>query len=594
MKKVLVSVLSAFVALAFLAGCTKAPDGKGGSSSSAGLPSGYGYLNLNVSMGVSGNILPWINPNVDTAGIVSYQVTISGTGMTNIVTNSGSSVSIAIPAGKNRVVMVEGRNGGGVFIPGAKFFSYGDINAGVTTTITVNWNTTPAGGILSALLGLSVSLNDVNAAALQTLVNSSTEKKLIDFVSNANIYKTVTNFASPLVLYTPGRILGRIFASDGTTALGANLQVKARDYLSPATLSYAGAYYTNVNVVPGSNVTVQVYYGSSLIATTNAAVANGQTVVLNITTTISPDQVGTGGIIIDLGTNQLVANAGADFNAYTGYTSYLVGTNSIGAITYLWYQTGGPENMTINNATSNIANFTPAVAGTNVFSLIVGDGNDLQATNVRAFVYAVTPLAQSFINGTNGWFSFAGGAGTVFAFVGTNAGGYNNGAAVVLNGSTPSGYLIGACGTSVDTILPPYSASYNAVNLTNYSKIRMYIRNLDVANSASNKLSIALIDSQSNVMSGGDGIYANWDSHGYPPLYQGWQGDGWYEINLTWSGMVQSNSTANQFNKDPYNGVQTGTFDWTKVLKIKIVLGATGIGVGRGTFVVDELMFINK
>jgi hypothetical protein len=594
MKKVLVSVLSAFVALAFLAGCTKAPDGKGDSSSSAGLPSGYGYLSLAVSLnGTMGNILSWINPVVDTAGIVSYQITISGTGMANIVTNGGSSISIPIPAGKNRVVMVEGRDGGGVFVPGAKFFSYGDIVAGVTTTITVNWNTTPAGGILSALLGLSVSLNDVNAAALQTLVNSSTEKKLIDFVSNANIYKTVTNFASPLVLYTPGRILGRLFASDGTTPLAANYQVKVRDYLSPATLDNAAGYYTNANVVPGSNVTVQAYNGSSLIATTNAAVANGQTVVLNITTSVSPNQAGTGGIIINLGTNQLVANAGADFNAYIGYTSYLNGTNSIGASTYLWYQTAGPENMLINNAASNIANFNPTAIGTNEFTLLVGDGSDFQADTVKAFVYAVTPLAQGFENGTNGqlspdWFSY----GTTFTARITNIAIYGT-KGYFVSGSTPSGYSIGGTATAVGRIIPA-SGSWDAVDLTSYAKLRLHIRNLDVANSASNKLSIAFVDNQSNLMSGGDGIYANWDSHNYPPLNPNWQGDGWYEINMTYSGTVQSNSTANQFNKDLFNGVQIGTFDWSRVSKIKITLGATGAGAGAGSFVVDELMFINK
>ncbi len=588
MKKFGVVLVLVSGILLFLTGCTKNPGEPGSSSSS--LPSGYGLLQVAANQN---NLQP--SASITWGSIVSYQYTIKGTGMANIVTNGGTSISIAVPAGKNRIVVAEARDAGGTLLPGAKFYSYGDIVSGITTGIDVNWSTIPAGAVLEAMLALSIDLSTVNPVVLQSNVNNlnTNQKQLVNAASNATYYQSTSTFLSPLAQYTPATIQGRLMDSTGTNYLGSGNLIKARDTLSPATVSYLNGYYTNTNIVPGTR-TVQVYDNiGNLIGSTNITLTSGQTLALNIATSVLSGQPGTGGInITNLGP-VLLANAGPDFNAYTGYASSLIGTNSVGNIvTFKWAQMSGPELLTIVNSNSNIASFTPTVRGTNNFSLQVNDGSDIMATNVRAFVYAVDKLSQGFENGTVGtlepaWWTYTNTSpGSNFTSYVTNASVAYGTKSHYLSGICSSGYMIGGMGTSVDSILAPYSGAYAPVNLSSYAKVRVFIDCLDNPSALTNQLALTFIDASN--------VCATWVSHNYPPSYTGWTGDGWYEVNLVWSNMVQSNATASQFNKNTSEGNQSLSFDWTKVVQFKFALGATGTGAGRGSYIVDELMLIKK
>jgi len=72
-------------------------------------------------------------------------------------------------------------------------------------------------------------------------------------------------------------------------------------------------------------------------------------------------------------TQKPIAVAGLDFSAIVGTEVTLNGSHSIGAMTYTWTQTAGTS-VTLTGADSATPSFTPSVADTYTFELVVNNG----------------------------------------------------------------------------------------------------------------------------------------------------------------------------------------------------------------------------
>ena len=136
-----------------------------------------------------------------------------------------------------------------------------------------------------------------------------------------------------------------------------------------------GEYHIEVVPKPGAQPT-DIY--------TLEVTQNGQTVVLAQNQQIQniPSQ---GYAVTVLPPNQIpIANAGPNQTVRLGSLVTLNGggssdpDNGPGPLTYLWTQTSGPT-VSVSAATTANPTFTPAVAGTYTFSLIVNDGQDNSA-----------------------------------------------------------------------------------------------------------------------------------------------------------------------------------------------------------------------
>ncbi|MDD2735845.1 MAG: hypothetical protein PHF56_18070 [Desulfuromonadaceae bacterium] len=84
-----------------------------------------------------------------------------------------------------------------------------------------------------------------------------------------------------------------------------------------------------------------------------------------------------------------IAKAGSGQSVVAGATVTLDGSSSVGGGTgissYSWAQVSGPAAVTLTNASSAIASFTPTVAGTYSFSLTLMPGGSTATTQVEVF-----------------------------------------------------------------------------------------------------------------------------------------------------------------------------------------------------------------
>ena len=99
------------------------------------------------------------------------------------------------------------------------------------------------------------------------------------------------------------------------------------------------------------------------------------------------------------------ANAGADQSVYTGASSRLDGTASKDpenqTLTYAWQQVGAsPAAVTLSGATTAQPTFTPTVAGTYTFRLIVNDGQASSAADEVKVTASAPPATATNLAGS--------------------------------------------------------------------------------------------------------------------------------------------------------------------------------------------------
>ncbi|ULQ60610.1 hypothetical protein K7I13_04840 [Brucepastera parasyntrophica] len=175
-------------------------------------------------------------------------VTISGYDMTDIVksgnalTNKRTSSAVAItniPVGKNRVVKVEGfKNSTGV--AGAVMYALTDIVEGNSNSVTVNWPSTPLGGVYAGLLGKGYDISSMTAAEKTTISTTITNLgashgSLVNSGAIATDYPTLKTgtAAQTAYLYSSGTVT---FTLNGSAS---NLTAQVTDPSSGVSSSVA-------------------------------------------------------------------------------------------------------------------------------------------------------------------------------------------------------------------------------------------------------------------------------------------------------------------------------------------------------------------
>lgn len=117
--------------------------------------------------------------------IVQARITVKGEGIAqplaqtiSLVGGAGSARITSIPVGKNRILTAEGIDAAGTVVPGALLRAVVNIAKG-SNQASINWSTTPAGGVFNRLFLEDIRLNTkysstISAEEVQSLVSDLT------------------------------------------------------------------------------------------------------------------------------------------------------------------------------------------------------------------------------------------------------------------------------------------------------------------------------------------------------------------------------------------------------------------------------------
>lgn len=141
--------------------------------------------------------------SLDVSEITSASVTVSGYGINDISgtvtlgngTGTGSATVTGIPVGR-RVVTVSSN------VTGAVLRAVVDVQAGVTTNVTVDWNSTAVGNVYYYLIkNKKVEIAGIEASAFSSAIDTSVHPSLIDAEAIAKAYPSVGSASSYVTGY---------------------------------------------------------------------------------------------------------------------------------------------------------------------------------------------------------------------------------------------------------------------------------------------------------------------------------------------------------------------------------------------------------
>lgn len=165
------------------------------------------------------------NEVLDMLGIVTVEIEIKGTDIDEsiavIVGSDGSQgeATIKAPEGKNRVILITGRNETGdkrTVIKG-----YVDVKADETVNAEVNWRTTPVGDVIEKLIEKDYDdIDNCNAAELQELVDDTIEQEGIHpiYINTEQIAEAIMRTKSNPPRLTSNNlstVTGKVLSPDG-------------------------------------------------------------------------------------------------------------------------------------------------------------------------------------------------------------------------------------------------------------------------------------------------------------------------------------------------------------------------------------------
>ncbi len=141
--------------------------------------------------------------SLDVSEIISASVTVSGYGINDISgtvtlgngTGTGSATVTGIPVGR-RVVTVTSN------VTGAVLRAVVDVQAGVTTNVTVDWNSTAVGNVYYYLIKTKkVEIAGIEASAFSSAIDTTVHPSLIDAEAIAKAYPSVGSASSYVTGY---------------------------------------------------------------------------------------------------------------------------------------------------------------------------------------------------------------------------------------------------------------------------------------------------------------------------------------------------------------------------------------------------------
>jgi hypothetical protein len=293
-------------------------------------------------------------PNPPSIGFAEFS---AGTGVT---ANAGSNQTIVLPTNS---AALSGTNSSGSITSYGWSEVSGPNSAGFSAATMVNTNVTGLiQGVYVFQLKVKDAINDSSTATVQVTVNQA---------------PPIANAGNPQTIVLPTNSA----ALSGAGSTGTGLTYQWSQNSGPNSAGFSAATSANTNVTG----LIQGTYVFKLIVTDNLSNTSNATVQITVNPALP---------VANAGPNQTITLATS--------TVQLTGAQSTGSITiWLWTQTAGPNNSTINTPNQVNTTVNGYVVGTYTFQLKVKDAlGDSSVATMTLTVNPVIPVANGGGNQT--------------------------------------------------------------------------------------------------------------------------------------------------------------------------------------------------